>query len=196
MARLQSNQATVDNDEVPVEKISEKPHRIVVEVQEKPQKAPKAKFRLIQVGAKAWPVDEWDLDPKLQSVLVTTAAKFPAIYYARHFKPQGIIVSKVIVNLGAFSDQDGFVHGGTKDWPLDMRRHLFGRVLRADTLGIDQKLWQSMDHVDWTQVATYVFSLAQDEYDGQSLPQLLRFIKNRGGSVEHFWLEGDHLAHI
>lgn len=78
IARLQSNQAAVDNDEVPVEKISEKTHRIVVEVQEKPKKAPKAKFRLIQVGAKAWPVDEWDLDPKLQSVLVTTAATFPA----------------------------------------------------------------------------------------------------------------------
>ena len=78
IARLQSNQAAVDNDEVPVEKISEKTHRIVVEVQEKPPKAPKAKFRLIQVGAQAWPVDEWDLDPKLQSVLVTTAAAFPA----------------------------------------------------------------------------------------------------------------------
>lgn len=78
IARLQSNQAAVDNDEVPVEKISEKTHRIVVEVQEKPKKAPKAKFRLIHVGAKAWPVDEWDLDPKLQSVLVTTAATFPA----------------------------------------------------------------------------------------------------------------------
>lgn len=78
IARLQSNQAAVDNDEVPVEKISEKTHRIVVEVQEKPKKAPKAKFRLIQVGAQAWPVDEWDLDPKLQSVLVTTAAAFPA----------------------------------------------------------------------------------------------------------------------
>lgn len=63
---------------MPVEKISEKTHRIVVEVQEKPKKAPKAKFRLIQVGAQAWPVDEWDLDPKLQSVLVTTAAAFPA----------------------------------------------------------------------------------------------------------------------
>ncbi|WP_259711960.1 accessory Sec system protein Asp2 [Weissella cibaria] len=120
---------------------------------------------------------------------------FPALYYARHFKPQGIIVSKAIVNLGTFSGQDGFAHGGTKDWPLDMRRHLFGRVLRADTPVIDQKLWQSMDQVDWTQVATYVFSLAQDEYDGQSLPQLLRFIKDRGGSVEHFWLDGDHLAH-
>ena len=97
--------------------------------------------------------------------------------------------------MGTFSGQDGFAHGGTKDWPLDMRRHLFGRVLRADTPVIDQKLWQSMDQVDWTQVATYVFSLAQDEYDGQSLPQLLRFIKDRGGSVEHFWLDGDHLAH-
>ena len=53
IARLQSNQAAVDNDEVPVEKISEKTHRIVVEVQEKPKKAPKAKFRLIQVGAEA-----------------------------------------------------------------------------------------------------------------------------------------------
>ena len=78
IARLQSNQAAVDNDEVPVEKISEKTHRIVVEVQEKSKKAPKAKFRLIQVGAQEWPVDEWDLDPKLQSVLVTTAAAFPA----------------------------------------------------------------------------------------------------------------------
>lgn len=52
IARLQSNQAAVDNDEVPVEKISEKTHRIVVEVQEKPKKAPKAKFRLIQVVPK------------------------------------------------------------------------------------------------------------------------------------------------
>lgn len=49
-----------------------------MEVQEKPKKAPKAKFCLIQVGNKAWPVDEWALDPKLQSVLVTTAGEFPA----------------------------------------------------------------------------------------------------------------------
>lgn len=63
---------------MPIERISEKTHRVVVEVQERPKKAPKAKFCLIQVGNKAWPVDEWALDPKLQSVLVTTAGEFPA----------------------------------------------------------------------------------------------------------------------
>jgi hypothetical protein len=52
IARLQSNQAAVDNDEVPVEKISEKTHRIVVEVQEKPKKAPKANSVSFRLGPK------------------------------------------------------------------------------------------------------------------------------------------------
>jgi accessory secretory protein Asp2 len=121
---------------------------------------------------------------------------YPAMYYANQIKPKAVIVAKPIINLGSFSDKMDFPHHFNTDWPLDMRRHLMGRMNREDTQPLNDKFWQAFAQTDWSKIDVSLYTLDMDEYDGESLPQLLQAFKDRGISVTHFYDHGYHIDKI
>lgn len=121
---------------------------------------------------------------------------YPAMYYAADIQPAAIVISKPIINLGSFSAKMDFPHHRNTDWTLDMRRHLTGRMSKEDTVVLDEKLWQHIKQIDWKNIDVSLFTMDLDEYDGESLPELLDFFREQHVHLTHFEEHGYHIEKI
>jgi len=120
----------------------------------------------------------------------------PAMYYAADIKPHAIVVAKPLISLGTLTGNAEFPREVNQDWTLDVRRFLAGRMHPDDTDMLDNILWRHIENVDWSKIAVALFTLKQDEYDGQSLPQLLSFFEENKTQLIQTQEEGTHTAKI
>jgi accessory secretory protein Asp2 len=118
---------------------------------------------------------------------------YPAMYYAADIQPGAVIAAKPIVNLGSFSEKMDFPHHFNTDWPLDMRHYLVGRMDKADTEPLNNKFWKRFKQADWSKIDVSLFTLDMDEYDGESLPQLLAAFRDERAKVAHYYEHGYHI---
>lgn len=133
-----------------------------------------------------------------EDVILTgySMGSLPAMYYAADIKPHAIVVAKPLISLGTLTGNAEFPREVNQDWTLDVRRFLAGRMHQDDTDMLDSILWQHIENVDWSKIAVALFTLKQDEYDGQSLPQLLKFFEENKTPVIHTQEVGTHTAKI
>lgn len=133
-----------------------------------------------------------------QEVILTgySMGSLPAIYYAADIKPGAIVIAKPIINIGTMTANPEFPREFNQDWTLDLRRYLAGRMALDDTEALNQILWEHIQNVDWSKIPVSLFTMSQDEYDGQSLQQLLTFWATRDVALTHVIAEGPHTAKI
>lgn len=138
------------------------------------------------------------LDLKPEDVILTgySMGSFPAMYYAADIKPHALVVAKPLISLGTLTGNAEFPREVNQDWTLDVRRFLAGRMHPDDTDMLDNTLWQHIENVDWSKITVALFTLKQDEYDGQSLPKLLSFFEANKTPLIHVQEEGTHTAKI
>ncbi|MBZ5970658.1 accessory Sec system protein Asp2 [Leuconostoc gasicomitatum] len=136
------------------------------------------------------------LEPKDVILTGYSMGSFPAMYYAADIKPHAIVVAKPLISLGTLTGKSEFPREVNQDWTLDVRRFLAGRMDPDDTDMLDNILWQHIENVDWSKIAVALFTLKQDEYDGQSLPRLLAFFEENKTHLIHIQEEGTHTAKI
>ncbi|MER2130293.1 accessory Sec system protein Asp2 [Leuconostoc lactis] len=138
------------------------------------------------------------LNLKPEDVILTgySMGSFPAMYYAADIKPRAVVIAKPIINLGTFTANPDFPHGYNQDWTLDVRRYLAGRMAPEDTEPLNQIFWEHIQNVDWSKIAVELLTMTDDEYDGQSLPELLAFFQSRDTPLTHEQEIGTHTAKI
>lgn len=138
------------------------------------------------------------LNLKPEDVILTggSMGSFPALYYAADIKPSTVMIAKPILNLGTFTSQAEFAQLFNQDWILDVRRYLVGRMNPEDTEELDQRLWQHIQNVDWSKIKISLFTMSQDEYDGNSLLQLNDFFTAQQATVTHVTAVGSHTDKI
>lgn len=138
------------------------------------------------------------LNLKPEDVILTgySMGSFPAMYYAADIKPHAVVAAKPIVNLGSLTANIDFPHGYNQDWTLDVRRYLAGRMAPEDTEPLNQIFWEHIQNVDWGKIQVDLLSMTEDDYDGQSLPQLLAFFQSRDTRLTHQQETGTHTAKI
>lgn len=136
------------------------------------------------------------LDLQPEDIILTGSAmgSLPAMYYAADLKPHAVVVTKPIINLGTFTANTEFPHEVNQDWTLDVRRFLAGRMHPNDTETLNNIFWEHIQNVDWSQIKVSLLTLNQDEYDGQSLPKLLDFLKLKKVPLTHRREDGTHTA--
>lgn len=117
---------------------------------------------------------------------------YPALYYAADLNPAAVVIAKPIVNLGTFTAGSTISRGFDYGWRLDVRRYLSGYVRPDDNVAMNEKLWKHIENTNWTNIKVALFSMSQDEYDGQSLGQLLDFFAKHNVPVKHESEEGQH----
>lgn len=138
------------------------------------------------------------LDLKPEDVILTgySMGSFPAMYYAADIKPHAVVAAKPIVNLGTLTASSDFPHGYNQDWTLDVRRYLAGRMSPDDTAPLNRIFWEHIQNVDWGKIQVALLSMTDDEYDGQSLSELLAFFQSRDTPLNHQQEQGNHTAKI
>ena len=104
------------------------------------------------------------------------------------------MLAKPSVNIGPLTENIDFPHAVTQDWTLDVLRFLAGRMHPDDTSGLNQIFWDHIKQVDWQKISVSLLTLTQDEYDGQSLPQLLDFFSAQHTPLTHVQEIGAHMA--
>jgi len=117
---------------------------------------------------------------------------YPAMYYAGDIKPGALVLAKPIINLGTLTADAEFAHQYNQDWTLDVRRHLTGYVRPNDTETLNQKLWRHISTVDWSTTTVALLTMAQDNYDGDSLPELLDYLDTHHALLTHQVEAGYH----
>ncbi|MBS9336187.1 accessory Sec system protein Asp2 [Fructobacillus papyrifericola] len=109
---------------------------------------------------------------------------YPAMYYAAKMKGQHFVIAKPIVHLGSFTGNGAFAHQGVnRDWPLDVRLVLTGRLDMQDNEALNQKLWSAFESVDWSTVQIDLFNMTQDDYDQGAAADLVDYWKTHGDQV-------------
>lgn len=141
-------------------------------------------------------MDELNLSPKDVILTGYSMGSFPAMYYAADIKPGAIVVAKPIVNIGTLTENPEFPRAFNQDWTLDLRRYLAGRMDPEDSEGLNQIFWEHIGKSDFSDTDLSLFTMAQDEYDGQSLPQLISFFQSRHATLTHHIEEGSHTEKI
>ncbi|CAK8054180.1 accessory Sec system protein Asp2 [Eupransor demetentiae] len=136
---------------------------------------------------------EADVTPDQVIMSGYSMGSYPAMYYLANVDAGALIVAKPIMNLGTFTASPEFPHNGlNRDWTLDVRRFLAGRMSPDDSEMMDAQLWQKLDKVNWAGKDVALFTMSEDEYDGKSLPQLLSFLKDKGVNFDHKVEKGFH----
>ncbi|GMA69908.1 accessory Sec system protein Asp2 [Leuconostoc litchii] len=123
----------------------------------------------------------------------SSMGSYPALYYAEDINPGAVVLAKPILNLGAFTAGSKISRSFDQGWRLDVRRYLTGRVHPDDNEKLNQKLWQHIENTNWTNIQVALFSVTNDEYDGQSLQQLLDFFVEHNTPLTHVTEEGTHM---
>lgn len=134
------------------------------------------------------------LEPKDVILTGYGMGSFPAMYYAADIKPQAVVLAKPIVNIGTLTENIDFPQAVNQDWTLDVRRFLAGRMHPDDTNGLNQIFWHHISQIDWQKISVSLMTLTQDEYDGQSLSQLLDFFSAQHTPLTHVQEVGTHMA--
>ncbi|CAK1238547.1 accessory Sec system protein Asp2 [Fructobacillus cardui] len=118
---------------------------------------------------------------------------YAAMYYAGKVAADHLVLAKPIINLGTFTARGDFAHSGVNhDWILDVRYLLTGRLDQSDTKRLDQKLWHSLNQLTWRNGEVSLFTMTQDEYDGESLPKLLDYFRHNNVTVNRQQMPGHH----
>ncbi|MCK8617222.1 accessory Sec system protein Asp2 [Fructobacillus sp. M158] len=118
---------------------------------------------------------------------------YPAVYYGAQMQAEHFVLAKPIVHLGQFTANGTFAHQGkNRDWPLDVRMVLTGRLDQADTPLLDKKLWQVTDQADWQNVFVNLFSMRRDDYDPTASADLTDYLKRHGAQVRSQEEDGFH----
>ena len=135
-----------------------------------------------------------ELNLTSQDVILTgySMGSYPAMYYAGDIKPGALVLAKPIINLGTLTADAEFAHQYNQDWTLDVRRHLTGYVRPNDTEALNQKLWRHISTVDWSTTTVALLTMAQDNYDGDSLPELLDYLDTHHALLTHQVEAGYH----
>ncbi|MDF7636742.1 accessory Sec system protein Asp2 [Leuconostocaceae bacterium ESL0958] len=125
---------------------------------------------------------------------------YPALYYAGLLAGSQVIVAKPILNIGSFTANGDFAHQGVNhDWPLDVRAVWTGRLNAADTASLDAKLWTALDGLSHASAQVNLWTMTKDEYDGQAVPALSRYLTAHGVSLvqeEQYGQHEDHAAEM
>lgn len=118
---------------------------------------------------------------------------YPAMYYASLLNAENLVLGKPIINLGRFTGRPDFAHNGMNhDWTLDLRYVLTGRLDEADNEALDQKLWKNFEENNFRPKKVGLFSMSYDEYDGESLPELERYLAKVDADVLQHEETGHH----
>lgn len=138
---------------------------------------------------------ELQLGQEAENTIFTgySMGSYPAMYYAGKKKGRHLAIAKPIINLGSFTAKGNFAHQGINhDWPIDIRQVLTGRLDERDTGRLNQKLWSALDQLNWAKTQIDLYTMQQDEYDGESLPQFLDYLEEKQAKVHHVKVPGRH----
>lgn len=117
-----------------------------------------------------------------------------AIHYAIKMGLGNAFAMKPIVSLGKFTAKTELAINIGETWIFEARRFLAGRNSRSDRRFLDSLVWQPIRERALTQTKIHLFTLLEDEFDGESTDALVALLREKKELGEHFWAHGRHRA--